>query len=107
MGLSQNANKTAGGGLGMFGSLDARVAQLNQEAGVKYFGTCGELQSYTGFTNATFELPAGGFTGAAQVGERFGIPAGSAMNACPSCTFVNSRLGVGFTDANGNIVWPR
>lgn len=91
----------------MFGTLDSRVAQLNQQAGVKYFGTCGELQSYTNFANSTLDLPVSGFTGAAQVGERFGIPAGTVMNACPSCTFVNSRLGVGFIDSNGNIVLPQ
>ena len=100
-------SKTAGSGLGMFGSLDSRVAMLNQQAGVKYWGTCGELQSYTSFATFTKELPAGGFTGAAQVGERFGIPAGTVMNACPSCTFVNSQLGVGFIDNTGTIIPPK
>jgi hypothetical protein len=100
-------SKTAGSGLGMFGSLDSRVATLNQQAGVKYWGTCGELQSYTNYANFSKELPAGGFTGAAQVGERFGIPAGTVMNACPSCTFVNTQLGVGFIDNTGTIVPPK
>lgn len=36
--------------------------------------------------------------GAAQVGTRGGIKAGTIMEACDTCTWVNGKFGVGYRD---------
>ncbi|SMC18258.1 YD repeat-containing protein [Andreprevotia lacus DSM 23236] len=100
-------SKYAGNKLGMFKAVDPQISAIQEASGVGYWGSCGELQSYTGFVKTANVLPSGGFIGAAQVGERLGQPAGTVMRACPSCTYVNGQLGVGFIDSEGNLVLPR
>lgn len=90
----------------MFNVLDPKIANISDAAGVGYFGTCAELRCYTGFIKEMNLLPGGGYIGAARIGIRLGEPSGATMRACPSCTYVNINLGVGFIDNEGNIVIP-
>jgi uncharacterized Zn-binding protein involved in type VI secretion len=102
VGLSKNAGKA----VDKYVPLDNYINSLNKEAGVKYWGTCAELQSYTQFAKSVGSAPIGGYTGAAQVGNRMGVAAGTPINACPSCSYVNGKLGVGHVNHKGDIVPP-
>jgi filamentous hemagglutinin len=103
VGLSREAGKA----VDQYVPLNNYIKSLNSEAGVKYWGTCAELQCYTNAINANSgSIPSGGVIGAAQVGERFGIPAGTVINACPSCSYVNNRLSIGHTNNLGQTIPP-
>jgi filamentous hemagglutinin len=103
VGLSREAGKA----VDQYVPLNSYIKSLNSDAGVKYWGTCAELQCYTNAISANSgSLPSGGVVGAAQVGERFGIPAGTVINACPSCSYVNNRLSIGHTNNLGQTVPP-
>lgn len=59
------------------------------------------MQSYTQFTNSVGKAPTGRYTGAGHVGVRMGVSSVTSVPACPSCSCVSGKLGIGRINCKG------